>query len=255
MTNRTELNRDDALPLWAQLLQRLRDRIAAGEFSERFPTDHELVDEYGVSRHTVREAVRRIQAEGLLVRRRGRGSQLSEGFEQPLGTIYSLYRSVEATGVEQTSVVLTQEARCDEEVAARLDLPDDCEFFFLERLRLAGDTVLALDRIWLPLTIAKPLLDADFTKTAVYDELRDRCSVTPESGSETIRSVLPTEAEREELGLELNEPAFLLRRRTMHAGQPLEWRVTLARADRYQFVVNWSPGGSTIPDVHLDDLT
>ena len=252
MTYRVDLDRDDAVPLWAQLLQRLRDRIASGEFRDRFPTDHELVEQYGVSRHTVREAVRRIQAEGLLIRRRGRGSQISEGFEQPLGTIYSLYRSVEATGMEQTSVVLTQEARSDEEVAARMDLPDDCEFFFLERLRLAGDIALALDRVWLPLEVAKPLLDVDFTKTAVYDELRDRCSVVPESGSETIRSVLPTDAERDELGLGDNEPAFLIRRRTLFSGQPLEWRVTLARADRYQFVVNWSRQGSTVPDVQLD---
>lgn len=252
MAKRTDLDRSDALPLWAQLLQRLRARIDAGEFSERFPTDQELVDQYGVSRHTVREAVRRIQAEGLLVRRRGRGSELTSSFEQPVGAIYSLYRSIESTGTEQTSVVLVQDVRTEQDVAERLDLPDDTEFFYLERLRLAGDSVLAQDRIWLPLEIAKPLVDADFRRTAVYDELRDRVGIRPESGRESIRAVIPTDAEREALGLEPHESAFLIRRHTFHDGQPLEWRITLARADRYEFVVNWTPDGPVVPNAHTD---
>lgn len=244
MTYRDVLDRDSSLPLWAQVLTHLRDRIAAGEFPGRFPTDHELVDDYGVSRHTIREAVRRIQAEGILDRRRGRGTFVTRGFEQPLGSIYSLFRSIEAKGVEQTSVVLVQGARTDPEVAARLDLPDDTEFFHLERIRLAGTEALAIDRVWVPLDLAKPLLDADFTKTALYNELRDRCGLVPESGSETIRAVVPTPPEREELGLDEGVAAFVIERRTMHGGRPLEWRETLVRGDDYRFVTDWNrPAG------------
>ena len=52
------LDRSSPLPLWAQLLDDLRDRLDAGEFAESFPTDLELTTAYGVSRHTAREAVR-----------------------------------------------------------------------------------------------------------------------------------------------------------------------------------------------------
>ena len=245
MRHRDMLDRESPLPLWAQVLTHVRARIAAGEFRDRFPTDQELVDDYGVSRHTIREAVRRIQADGILDRRRGRGSFVKVGFEQPLGNIYSLFRSIEAGGVVQTSVVLTQDARQDPEVAERLDLPDDTEFFYLERLRLAADEALAIDRVWVPLNIAKPLVEADFTETALYNELRDRCGVSPESGSETIRAVIPTEAEREELGLEVGVAAFLIERRTLADGAPLEWRQTLVRGDHYRFVTNWASGGES----------
>ena len=240
----TKPDRDAPLPLWAQLLTDLRTRIAAGEFAERFPTDQELVSDYEVSRHTVREAVRRIQAEGILDRRRGRGTFVKEEFEQPLGSIYSLFRSVEDAGSEQTSVVLAQEFTTNAEVAQRLEIARDAKLFYLERLRLAGESVLAIDRAWIPANIAGPLIDADFTQTALYNELRDRCGIVPESGSERIWPVIPTAEERNELGLDEPEAAFMIERITQADGRSLEWRETLVRGDTYRFVVDWSPGGT-----------
>src|SRR5215831_9092676 len=119
--NHTEamtVDRDSALPLWAQVLGDLRRRLAGGEFRLRFPGDNELTEQYGVSRHTVREAVRRLQAEGVLERGRGRGTFVRHGaIEQPLGALYSLFRSVEEQGFVQRSVVRQLTIRHDEEAA------------------------------------------------------------------------------------------------------------------------------------------
>ena len=52
-----ELDRQGARPLWAQLEQELRRRMDLGHFTERFPTDRELMEIYGVSRHPARPAV------------------------------------------------------------------------------------------------------------------------------------------------------------------------------------------------------
>ena len=93
------------MPLWSQVCDDLRRRLNANEFSGHFPGDGELMEGYKVSRHTVREAVRRLSDDGLVVRERGRGTRvISPGIEQPLGTLYSLYRSIEAQGYEQHSV-------------------------------------------------------------------------------------------------------------------------------------------------------
>ena len=70
------MDRASPMPLWAQVLSDLSDRLGAGEFDERFPTDQELVEAYGVSRQTVREAVRRLADDGLLARERGRGTRV-----------------------------------------------------------------------------------------------------------------------------------------------------------------------------------
>lgn len=229
------------MPLWAQLLADIRHRLRAGEFEERFPTDQDLVEEYGVSRHTVREAVRRIQAEGILDRRRGRGTYVrSAEFVQPLGTLYSLFRSIEGTGIEQTSVVRTKDLRVDPGVAERLGVDPDTELFFVERLRLAGDEPLAVDRAWLPASIAGPLLDSDFSRTALYDELATLCGIHPETGSELIRPVIPDEDDREQLGIDPTTAAFAIVRKTYSGGEPLEWRESVVRGDLYGFRVDWS---------------
>src|SRR6185295_17013007 len=66
------MDRSSALPLWAQLHADLMDRIAAGEFTAEFPGEHALTEAYGLSRHTVREALRHLRADGILIAERGR---------------------------------------------------------------------------------------------------------------------------------------------------------------------------------------
>ena len=69
------VDRDSALPLWAQVLGDLRRRLARGEFTgSASPATTSSAEHYGVSRHTVREAVRRLQDEGVVERGRGRGT-------------------------------------------------------------------------------------------------------------------------------------------------------------------------------------
>ena len=60
------LDRSYPLPLWAQIDADLRRRLRAGAFQDRFPGELELAAEYGVSRQTVRDALRRLRGEGVL---------------------------------------------------------------------------------------------------------------------------------------------------------------------------------------------
>lgn len=234
------MGRDDTSPMWLRIDEELRARLARGEFDEKFPTDRELVEEYGVSRHTVRAAVRRLQDEGLITRRRGRGSfRTPRSFAQPLGTLYSLFQSVEERGAIQTSAVVSQEKRTDETAAKILGVPSDKPLFYLERTRLADGDPLAVDRVWLPLPLASPLLEANFTHTALYEELRERCGVIPEKGVEESRPIILDRPTAVRLGLAAGDPAFQIDRRTWTEGQPLEWRITIVRGDRFAFIAEW----------------
>jgi len=253
------LDRHSPVPLWSQLLDDLRSRVASGELAGGFPTDQALMAQYDVSRQTVREAMRRMVSEGLVERQRGRGSRLREPeLKQPLGSLYSLYQVIEAQGMRQTSQVLTLDERVDPVVAAQLDRGPATSLIFLERIRLAGDRPLALDQAWLPADIARPLLDADFSHTALYDELASRCHVTPEGGTEDIRPVVPTVTERGYLQLARGRAAFLIDRRTYARGRPLEVRRTVVRGDRYALVAKWEGGDASAatspPVLHLVPL-
>lgn len=240
------LDSSSPMPLWAQLEQDLRQRLDRDEFDERFPTDSELVEQYGVSRHTVREAIRHLNRSGILRRERGRGTVVTRTeFEQPLGALYSLFTSVESTGVEQHSDVLAHAAVTDRDAATRLGVAADAELYHLARLRYAGEEPLALDRAWLPMAVAGPLLRIDFTHTSLYDELDRCCGVQPDAGWERIAPIVPPPAERKLLTMRRSEAAFYLERFSTSDGEPLEWRTTTIRGDRYRFMATFEAGGAT----------
>jgi GntR family transcriptional regulator len=235
------VDRDSALPLWAQVLADLRRRLARGEFGSRFPGDEELRAAYGVSRHTVREAVRRLQAEGVVERGRGRGTFVREPMiEQPLGAFYSLFRSVEAQGFVQRSVVRHLEERRDGQAAKVLGCAPGEPLVYLERLRLADGEPIVLDCSWLPAALARPLLQVDFTRTALYRELHVRCGVRANAGWERLRPVLPTREQRDLLGLTARTPALAIERLTLRDTTPVEWRHGVVRADRFSYVARWT---------------
>lgn len=242
-------------PKWREISEELRRRLAAGEFDERFPTDRELVAEYDVSRHTVREAVRSLTDEGLITRRRGRGSfRTPRSFSQPTGALYSLFQSVEESGAVQTSVVISQEPSQNEHAAKILDLPADSELFYLERTRLADGLPLALDRVWLPMTLAAPLMEANFSHTALYEQLHALCGIVPERGIEQSRPITLDRDSALRLGLSPGDAAFEIDRRTTSSGRPLEWRVSIVRGDRFAFRAEWespwNPTSSQLVQAH-----
>ncbi|MGI9624469.1 MAG: GntR family transcriptional regulator [Acidimicrobiales bacterium] len=232
------------MPLWAQLEEELRGRLEAGEFDVAFPTDLELTEAYEVSRHTAREAVRHLNRTGLLRRERGKGTVVNRAeFEQTLGTLYSLFQSIEATGVEQTSEVLSLDLVVDASAAEHLQVAADSELVYLERLRLAGGEPLAIDRAWLPRVVAEPLLEVDWSHTALYDELARIGAPVPNEGWERLTPVVAGSADSARLGLDDGVAAFFLERLGARDQSPVEWRTTLIRGDRYTFVSDWSAGG------------
>jgi GntR family transcriptional regulator len=237
-------DRSSPLPLWAQIVDDLRRRLLDGEFVDRFPTDEELRQAYDVSRQTVREAVRRLSAEGLVVRQRGRGSSVRPPvLEQPLHCLYSLASTVRARGIEERSEVLAAERRpVAAGVAARLGLDASAEVVFIERLRFAGAEPIAWDRSWLPAGQAGALLDAELTSGGLYELLAAHCSVRITGGWERIRPVIPTPTERRLLRLPTKTAAFSIERLALVGDAPIEWRNSLIRGDRYWLVAQWPSG-------------
>jgi len=237
------LERSGGAPLWAQLERDLRRRLQAGEFDQRFPTDHELMQEYEVSRHTVRHAISKLDGDGLLKRRRGVGSAVDrQRFEQSLGSLYSLFRVVEASGAVQRSYVLTLSSTTDTEAATHLGLAPDTPLVHLARIRYADAEPLAIDRLWLPQSIAEGLLSVDFTHTGLYDELELATGQRPSSGWERITPIMATPDDRQRLGIPADQAVFCLQRLAFVGDQPVEWRITTIRGDRFSFVADWTTG-------------
>ncbi|MGX5359601.1 FadR/GntR family transcriptional regulator [Kocuria sp. KH4] len=115
--------------LTTALVDDLRARIVDGRIApgERLPSESTLIAEHGVSRTVVREAVARLQAEGLVHTRRGSGSfaltppAAPAGAGRPVRTLRDR-RSLLAfrTGVESEAAALAATAR-DEQQLARME--------------------------------------------------------------------------------------------------------------------------------------
>lgn len=242
------IDRRSPMPLWAQVRDDISRRIRRGEYDEAFPSEHELVAAYDVSRHTVREALRGLRDEGLIEAGRGRPSRVADhAINQAQGTLYSLFVSVEGSGHRQRSIVRALDARADGVVAARLGLEESTPLVYLERVRLSDGEPLAFDRVWLPAKIAAPLLEADFSDTSLYAQLEQRCGVALTGGREQIRAVVASAAERRLLALPEGVALFHLERVGELRGRPVEWRQTLVRGDRFAFATDLaSPERTTL---------
>lgn len=113
--------------LTAALVDELRARIVDGRIApgERLPSESSLIAEHGVSRTVVREAVTRLQAEGLVHTRRGSGSFALTPPAGPAGTGRSV-RTLQdrchllafRIGVESEAAALAATARTEQHVAA-----------------------------------------------------------------------------------------------------------------------------------------
>lgn len=236
-----QLSRETKQPLWRQLRADLVSRIDAGEFDQEFPGEHTLAQSYEVSRQTVRFALRDLRSAGILSAERGRPPRVQHPIRQPMGAIYSLFSSVRAAGMSQRSVVLALDKRTHTTAAAALSLAASEPLVYLERLRLAGEEPLAWDRVWLPFRIAEPLLDVDFTNTALYLEMHQRLGCAPSGGREEIGCRNTSASEAELLNVQPGSSTFELRRLGCHHSEPVEHRETLVRGDRFSLLAQFSP--------------
>ena len=242
------LDRASPLPLWAQLHDDLRRRLADGELSERFPGELELVAEYAVSRNTVREALRRLREDGSVVVARGRRPRVAHPIRPRLGALYSLSETVRAAGLPERSVVRVQELGRDAAAAARLGVGAETPLVHLERLRLAGGEPLAYEEVWLPGDLAAPLLEADLSRSGLYRELAERAGLRPTGGEEQLSAIVPGRRLRALLELPAGVAAFSIERLSRVGERPLEWRRTVVRGDRFSVLAEFSalgpgPGG------------
>src|ERR671936_968380 len=126
-------------PLYYQLQQAVRDRIAAGEWrpGDQIPTIREFGQIYGVSRITVVQALHSLAREGLLTRRQGKGVFVAESkIEQGPVRLLSFTDDITRRGQRPASRTLSlRREPASAEVAARLELAPGDGVLVLERLR------------------------------------------------------------------------------------------------------------------------
>jgi DNA-binding GntR family transcriptional regulator len=208
------LNRISPVPLYHQLAQQLVAAIESGLLPKGSFLDNELdlADQWEVSRPTVRRAIQDLVDTGLLVRRRGVGTQVvSDQVRRPF-TLTSLFDDLAASGRSPvTSVEALRVESAGAEVAEALGIAVGADVMFVERLRSVGNQRLALMRNWLIAEVAVGIVAADLERTGLYALLRDR-GVRPHSAAQRLGAVAADATEAARLGLPLGAPLVTMRR-------------------------------------------
>lgn len=236
-------------PRYLEIADYLRELVATAEPGDRLPSDAQLCKRFGVSRMTARQAVMILSNERLLERKRGSGTFVSSSrVPRALGSPLSFSESMRRRGMTPTSRVLRAgPAPLSSDAARALGIQASEPAIVLERLRLADDTPMAIERAVIPATDSN-LLDEDLTTGSLHAAF-ERAGRIPTRALAQVGARKATSRERELLDLPAHG-IILSEVRTIfdQCEAPLEHTSTFYAAERYAFTAilyreDW--GGST----------
>jgi DNA-binding GntR family transcriptional regulator len=156
------VDRSSPVPLYFQVAEQFAAAIQRGELvpGDRLDSELQLADRLGLSRPTVRQAIQHLVNKGLIVRRRGVGTQVVRGEIRRAVELTSLHDDLVRAGQQpSTSVLELATVACPTEVATALGLPVGAEVQHLRRLRFADGEPLAVMENWLPLELIRLTLE------------------------------------------------------------------------------------------------
>ncbi len=230
------IDRASALPLHAQIAEPLAKLIEDGVIAPgtRLEDEVSMAARLSVSRPTARRAMETLTNRGLIVRRRGAGTQVTPMRVHRPMSLSSLNDDLEKSGVDpSTSVLDWQLEPATPGVAAALSIPVGTEVVFFKRLRMLRDEPLAIMQNWLPTSIAPTREELE--EFGLYACLRER-EVKISVGYQQIGARLATADE----GRLLNEPAgsaLLTMQRTAYDDKhkAMEFGMHVYRASMYSY--------------------
>lgn len=169
------LDRSSRVPLYFQVAEQFERAILSGAIApgERIDNEVSLASSLGLSRPTMRQAIQVLVDKGMLVRKRGVGTQVVHGKISRSVELTSLFDDLSAAGQKPRSDVLTLEKiAATEAVAQELQLVAGDQVWSLERLRFIGDEPLALMHNYLPVDVID-LNEINLATTGLYASLRE----------------------------------------------------------------------------------
>jgi GntR family transcriptional regulator len=238
-TGRMEtLDRRRPEPLWHQLADALRRRIDSREWppGSQIPAEDQLGELFGVSRITVRHAVRILTEQGLLRREHGRGTFV----RQPLlvaGSrgLTSFSDEMSSQGSRPGSRILTCDViEADADVADALRLEEGASVTRLRRLRLSDDEPMGIQTSFVPVPRAPDLVAQAARAESLYGLLRDRHGIRPVEATELYRVGAADAEAATLLEIAAGSPVFIVERITVDDAGPFEFAVSTMRGDRYE---------------------
>lgn len=234
-----DLDRSSPVPLYFQISSRLERAISENELppGSRLENEISLGQRYGLSRPTVRRAIQELVDKGLLVRRRGIGTQVVHGQVTRNVELTSLYEDLGRTGQKPTTTVISHEiGEADLHAAESLGVAVGSRVLHIRRLRFADGVPLAILDNTLPADLSDFSRD-DLETLGLYQLLRTR-GVTMRVAKQRIGARSATAAESQLLELPKGAALLTMARTAFDSsGRAVEFGQHCYSPDLYSFEI------------------
>ena len=229
------------IPLYLQIQAELRDRIVSGRYpvGELLPTEADLCTEFGASRYTVREALRRLTEHGFVRRRQGAGTLVvstepTSGYVQSFRTLEELFQSA----METHYVIVTQD-----EVVLQSDLAERVGGAAGEtwirivgtRWTKPGGSPIAFIQSYIPKRFADIIATFPPAKATFYSMLEERSGEVIEEVVQEIQAVTMPKAVADAFGMPAGSLSLQLLRRYVTRNGTLIASINWHRADQFTY--------------------
>jgi GntR family transcriptional regulator len=237
------INFESRIPYYIQLMDILKEKVQMGIWvpGNQIPGEQDLCELYQISRTVVRQALRELELEGVINRRKGKGTfislpKISEGLAQKLT---GFYQDMVERGLKPVTKVLHQNViPSNEKVAGFLNIKPGDQVIDILRLRFINEEPIQLVTTYIPFEICPTLASVDLTNRSLYEYLEKEGGVFIAKGRRYIEAVLANESEAALLGIERGAPLVLLDSISYaENGLPIEYYHALHRGDRSRFEV------------------
>lgn len=235
----TNLDRSGPIPLYFQVEQRLEEAILDGRLpaGARLENEISLGERLNLSRPTIRRAIQDLVDKGLLVRRRGIGTQVVHGRVTRGVELTSLFDDLATTGQKPSTQLLYHSIdTASETVAERLGVSAGSKVLHIRRLRVADGVPVAVLENWLPEQFTD-ITEADLLSMGLYELLRSR-GITIRVAKQKIGARSSSAADAQLLDIDRGSALLTMERAAFdNSGQGVEFGSHFYRPDLYSFEV------------------
>lgn len=232
-----DLDRTGPMPLYFQVAQRIERAVEQGELppGSRLENEVALSERLGLSRPTVRRAIQELVNKGMLVRRRGIGTQVVRGQVTRRVELTSLFDDLSRESRRPGTKILTNEIiPATAQIASVLFIEEGSPVVHLRRLRSADDIPLAVLENFLP-TAFVTIPDGALSTFGLYQLLRSQ-GTSIRVATQTIGARRARHDESELLKVGAGSPVLTMDRKAFDAsGSAVEFGHHCYRPDLYSF--------------------
>lgn len=237
---------DARVLLYVQVAQGMLDWIESGSLGPgtQLPSERELSERLGVNRMTLRRALGMLAAQGLLVRKQGKGTYVaSPKIERQAGWLISFTRVMERRGFTPGARVISFEQRpVEASLAAMFDLPVSAPVYDIQRLRLLNQEPVMIEHYIIPVRRFPGLERFDLESRSMYEVMEREYRVKVVRARQSLEPVVASEYESGLLTVLPGAPLMMERRFSYDSqDQPVEHGRDLYRGDRFRFVTEVAP--------------